>query len=314
MWKLVSYRLAAAVPLLLVTSVLIFLLVYLVPGNPAVVVLGEGATPEAIAKAEQRMGLDKPIPEQYLLWMRGMLSGDFGSSLFDGRSVAQMVLARLPITASLAMLGLGLSLVIGLPLGIAAAVRRGSSMDRLFTAISSIGLSVPGFWLALLFMLVFAVKLNWLPVAGYVPTSDGLGAWLASLAMPALALSLPAGAVIARHTRSAVIEALEAPYMQTVRALGLSGRTALLRYALKNAMGPILTVFGFQASHAIGGAAVLEILFALPGLGNLLVLSVIDKDFPMVRAITMMSAVFMVLVYLVVDLGYGYFDPRVRSA
>jgi peptide/nickel transport system permease protein len=312
MIKLVLYRAMSAIPLLFVASVLIFLLIFLVPGSPVTAILGDSATPEAIAQTEHQLGLDQPLLTQYLHWMGGMLTGDMGTSIEDGTSVSEIVRNRFPVTFALATFSMLCSLLIGLPLGIVASLRPGSAVDRGLTIMTSFGLAVPSFWLALLLILLLSVKLDLLPIASYTRFSVDPSAWFVSLIMPALAVGLTSGAVIARQTRSAMLEALESPYMQTVRALGLRRRTAVLRYALKNAMVPVLTVIGFQMGHALGGSIIMESIFAIPGVGAQLILSVIDKDFPVVRAITLMTALVMVVVYLLVDIGYGLIDARAR--
>jgi len=312
MTKLVLFRALSAIPLLFVASILIFLLVFLVPGNPVTAILGDSATPEAIAQAEHRLGLDRPMLTQYTSWIGGMVSGDMGTSMKDGTSVAEIVRDRFPVTFALAMFSMLCSLAIGLPLGIIASLRPGSVVDRSLTILTSLGLAIPSFWLALLLLLLLSVKLGWLPIASYSPFAVSPHDWFISLIMPSLAIGLTAGAVIARQTRSAMLEAFEAPYMQTIRALGLRRCTAVLRYALKNAMVPILTVIGFQMGHALGGSIIMEWVFAIPGIGAQLISAVMDKDFPVVRAITMMTALVMVVVFLLVDISYGIIDPRAR--
>jgi peptide/nickel transport system permease protein len=311
--RLIAARCLTSIPLLFIASVLIFLLIYLVPGSPVVAVLGDTASPEAITQAEARLGLDRPLFEQYSSWVGHMITGDMGVSLLDGTPVAEIVGTRAVPTLGLAFLGVVISLLIGVPAGITAAIRPNATFDRTISILASIGLALPTFWLALLLMLLLSVQLKWFPVAGYTPLSIDPKEWLRSLVMPALALGITSGAVIALQTRSAMIEVLEAPYVQTLRAMGLRRRTILLSFALKNAMIPVLTVIGFQISHAIGGSIIMETVFALPGLGAALVNAVITKDFPVVRAITMVTAVGMVLVYCLVDVAYGVLDPRARQ-
>jgi peptide/nickel transport system permease protein len=315
MLRLLGFRLVAVVPTIVLVSILTFAIVHLFPGSVGETILGAQASPEAVAEIEASMGLDKPLPEQYVSWAGGALQGDFGESIAieRGQEVRSMIGARLPTTLSLALLALLFAVCVGIPAGAFAAFRSSSLSDRVVTIVASIGLAIPSFWLAILLVRWLASELGWFPSFGYTPLGEGVGPWLRSLALPALALGLPSAALIARQSRAALLEVLQQDYIRTALAAGLHTRTILFRYALKNAMVPIVTIIGFQAAFVLGGSVVIERVFGLPGFGSLALNAVLAQDIPVVQAYVLFIAVLVILINLLVDVSYGWFNPKVRQ-
>jgi peptide/nickel transport system permease protein len=315
MLRLLRFRLIAVVPTVVLVSILTFALVHLFPGSVGQTVLGAQATPEAVASVEASLGLDRPLPSQYASWMGGALRGDFGESIVieRGQEVRSMIAARIPTTLSLAGLALLLAVCLGIPAGAYAALRSNSVLDRLVTLFASVGLAIPSFWLAIVLVRWLAAELGWFPSFGYQPLSGGVGPWLRSLTLPAIALGLPSAALIARQSRAALLEVLQQDYIRTALAAGLRTRTVLFRCALKNAMVPIVTIVGFQASFVLGGSVVIERVFGLPGFGNLAINAVLSQDIPVVQAYVVFIAVLVILINVAVDVSYGWFNPRVRQ-
>lgn len=312
-WYILT-RLLALLPLLLALSVLVFLMIHLIPGSAAAVILGEAATPENVAALEQQLGLADPLPVQYGRWIGRALQGDLGVSLVNRRPVAATIIVRLPVTLSLAAGALVVSVTLGLAVGLLAGMRPGSHFDRLSLIGASLGQAIPIFWLALLLITWFAVKLHWLPAVGYTPVRKSPFGWLRSMLLPWLALGIPSGALIARHVRSALRTVMQAPYIQAARATGVDGWPLMLRHALRNALIPVITLIGFELTRLIGGAFVVERVFALPGMGSLVTTAVLERDLPLVQGVVLVTASLVVLVNLLVDLCYGWLDPRVRVA
>lgn len=315
MLRLLRFRLVAVIPTVLLVSILTFALVHLFPGSVGETILGAQATPEAVASIESSMGLDRPLPTQYVSWMSGALRGDFGESISveRGRDVRSMIAARIPTTLSLAGLALLLAICVGIPAGALAAFRSNSFTDRLVTLLASVGLAIPSFWLAIILVRWLAAEFGWFPSFGYKPLSNGVRPWLHSLTLPAIALGLPSAALIARQSRAALLEVLQQDYIRTALAAGLRTRTILFQYALKNAMVPIVTIIGFQTSFVLGGSVVIERVFGLPGFGNLAINAVLSQDIPVVQAYVVFIAVLVILINVAVDVSYGWFNPRVRQ-
>lgn len=313
--RLLRFRLIAVIPTIVLVSILTFAIVHLFPGSVGETILGAQATPEAVADIESSMGLDAPLPQQYVEWVGNALRGDFGESIAvqRGAEVRSMIGERIPTTLSLAALALLLAVCVGIPTGVLAAYRSNSAADRAVTVAASIGLAIPSFWLAIVLVRWLAAELGWFPSFGYTPLSDGIGPWLHSLALPAVALGLPSAALIARQSRAAVLEILQQDYIRTALAGGLSTRTILFKYALKNAMVPIITIIGFQAAFVLGGSVVIERVFGLPGFGSLAINAVVSQDIPVVQAYVLFIALLVILVNLVVDVSYGWFNPKVRQ-
>ena len=305
-------RLLGIVPVLVLVALGSFLLVHLVPGDPAMVMLGNDATPQQIQALKTQMGLDRSLPEQFALWGRQVLRGNLGESFFLGRPVTQSLMERLPATLQLALLSLVFSLLIGIPAGILAAVRQNTKWDQLIMITAMGGISIPSFWLALFLILVFSVQLGWLPSGGYAPLWDDFWGGLRILVLPSISLGFMQAALIARMTRSSMLEVLRQDYVRTAKAKGLDWWRVTLRHALKNAMIPVLTVFGLEFGSMLGGAVLTETVFSLPGIGRLLVEGIFARDYPVVQGAMILVASTFVLVNLLTDVAYAFFDQRIR--
>jgi peptide/nickel transport system permease protein len=305
-------RLVSMVPVLLLVSVVIFSLIHLTPGDPVVEMLGEEATPEARDRLRAQLGLDQPIMVQYSVWLAKALTGDLGRSIRTNQPVSEAISERLPVTFELAVFALTIALVIALPTGIIAATRRGTWADICSTVACLLGVSMPGFLLAVFLVYVFSLTLRWLPPIGYIsPALDVVGN-LKGMIMPAIALGAFAAAATARLTRSTLLEVLGQEYIRTGRAKGLNEQTVIRRHAMKNALIPVVTVVGLQLGNLLGSAIVTETIFALPGIGRLVVDSIYQRDFPLVQGVTLYLAVIFLVVNLCVDMIYAYLDPRIR--
>jgi peptide/nickel transport system permease protein len=305
-------RLLGILPVLILVALGSFLLVHLVPGDPAMVMLGNDATPQQIQALKTQMGLDRSLPEQFSLWGRQVLRGNLGESFFLGRPVTQSLMERLPATLQLALLSLVFSLLIGIPAGILAAVRQNTKWDQLIMITAMGGISIPSFWLGLFLILVFSVRLGWLPSGGYAPLWDDFWGGLRILVLPSISLGFMQAALIARMTRSSMLEVLRQDYVRTAKAKGLDWWRVTLRHVLKNAMIPVITTIGTAFGVLLGGAVIVEIVFTYPGLGRLVVLAVQRRDYPLVQGALLLASVIYVLVNLAVDLLYGVFDPRIK--
>lgn len=314
MLTLLLRRLAFTIPLMFVVSFLIFSLIVLVPGDPAVALAGQNPTPDQIAAVRADLGLDDPFLLQYWTWLTAALQGDLGVSLFSSESVAGAILARLPATLSLAFLSLGVAAVVGVAIGSVAGLKPGTWIDKVATVSASVGVAVPYFWVGMILVLLLAINNPILPAVGYEPLTDGVGPWLSHLAIPAAALSIAPAAVIARQTRAAVATVMGEDYIRTADAKGLSRVRVVGKHALKNAAVPVVTVFGIEANRLIGGTVVIEQLFAIPGVGQLAYQSVFARDFPLVQGVLLTTAAMVLLINLLVDVSYGYFNPRIRQA
>jgi peptide/nickel transport system permease protein len=307
-------RLLVSIPLLLVVSFLVFGLIVLVPGDPAVALAGQNPDPAQIEAVRERLGLDDPFLVQYWNWLSGVLQGDLGTSLFTSQTVWTAIVARLPTTLSLAFLALALAAVAGLAVGSVAGLRPGTWIDRVATVGASVGVAVPYFWVGMILVLVFALEHPLLPAVGYVPLTEDPVGWFTHLILPATALALAPAAVIARQTRASVATVMTEDYVRTATAKGLAPARVVGKHALKNAALPVVTVFGIEANRLIGGTVVIEQLFALPGLGQLAYQGVFSRDFPVVQGVVLVAAVMVLLVNVVVDVSYGYFNPRIRQS
>lgn len=312
MRRLILLRLGMSLVSFVLAAAFVFFLIQLSPVDPVVLALGEGAEPQRLDAMRRELGLDQPYVVQFLAWFAGILRGDFGTSFFTHRAVLETLLERLPVTISLLVGGGAIAIVVGLAAGFAAGLRPGGWMDRVVTSAVSLALAVPGFWFALMLGLLFAVELRLLPVAGYVAFEDGPLLWLQSLVLPCVALALHGMAVIGRHTRGVVIDVLGSPFIEAIRARGTPPGRIVRRYVLKNAMVPVLPVIGVQLAIIIATSSVMEKVFVLPGLGTLMVASVISSDFPTLQGAIVVIAAMVILINLLVDLGLGLLDPRVR--
>lgn len=311
---LLGRRLLLMVPILLVVSFLVFGLVVAVPGDPAITLAGDNATPERIAEIRGQLGLDDPLVQQYGRWVGDVVRGDLGSSLFSGRPVATSIAERMPVTIGLATLSMIVALSISIPAGIIAATRRGRWPDRVATFLASAGLAMPSFFLGLVLVLVFALQLGWLPATGYVPFEVDPVRWLKHMILPAITLGAAAAAETTRQLRSSLSDVLQQDYIRTARAKGTRARSVIFRHAMKNAAVPVVTVLGFQVAFLLGGSVIVEQIFALPGLGGLAIRAVIDRDIPVIQGVVVFAAVLVMVVNLGVDLLYGWLNPKIRTA
>ena len=312
MYAFLARRLAATIPVLLIVSVLVFLMLRLTPGDPAAVLAGDAASTEQIAQIRTSLGLDRSIPEQFVIWFGHTITGDLGQSFYYKTNVATLIGQRIEPTLSLALVTITIAVLVAVPLGVLAAWRFGSWLDRGLMGFSVLGFSIPVFVLAYLLIWGVSLKLGWLPVQGYKRLSDGIGPWLYHLTLPAITLSVIYIALIARVTRASVLETLGEDYIRTARAKGLPESSVLMRHALANAAVPIATVIGIGIALLIGGVVVTESVYAIPGLGRLTVDAVLARDFPTIQGVILLFSVVYVGINLLVDLSYVFFDPRIR--
>jgi peptide/nickel transport system permease protein len=298
-------RLFAAIPTLLALTVLVFLMLQLIPGDPAEIFLGEQrSTPELLEQVRQDMGLDRPLYEQYLTYLGGVVRGDLGESLFNKQPVLDQILEALPYTMALAMSALVISTVLGLTLGVVSALKHNTWIDTLAMAFALLGVSMPVFWLGLLMILVFSVNLQWFP-----PMGQGS---LDRLVLPAMTLGLLSSATLARLVRSSMLDAMADDYIRTARAKGLHERSVIVRHALRNALIPAVTVMGLQFGGLLSGAVITETIFARVGLGKMYVESILNKDITMIQGLTLIIAFMIIMINILVDLSYATLDPRIR--
>jgi peptide/nickel transport system permease protein len=312
MLKFLMQRLLALIPVLLVVAVVVFLILRLTPGDPANIIAGDNASPADVARIREQLGLSKPLFMQFFIWLGNVVQGDLGYSFYLNRPVTQLMMQRFEPTLSLAFGTISLAVLIAIPLGTVAAWRMGGWLDRGLSMLSVLGFSVPVFVIGYLLMYFGALQLGWFPVQGYRSISKGVGPWLAHLILPCLTLSFIYIALIARVTRAAVSETLTEDYIRTARAKGVAERAVLLRHALANAAVPIATVVGLGVALLIGGVVVTETVFAVPGLGSLTVDAILNRDFPVIQGVVLFFSLSYVVVNLVVDLSYLFFDPRIR--
>ena len=307
-------RLIAFVLTLMAAALVIFLMLEVLPGDPAAVTLGLNAAPEALAALRAEMGLDRPAVVRFLAWIGGLLTGDLGLSYTYRVPVSQLIAERMAVTLPLALMAMTLAAAIGVPLGMLAAANHNRPADAAVMVFAQAGLAIPNFWFGLLLVLVFAIGLGWLPAGGFPGWQAGAAAAFRSLALPALALALPQAAILARVTRSAMLDTLQEDFVRTARAKGLGEAATVLRHALRNALIPVVTILGLQFSVLIAGAIIIENVFALPGLGRLVFQSIAQHDLIVVKDLVMLFAALAILVNFLVDLLYGVIDPRLREA
>jgi len=305
-------RLLSALPILLIVSLITFAMIHLVPGDPATAIAGLSATPQQIAAIRHDLGLDQPLATQFVRWYGNLLHGDLGRSLLLGQPVLAATMYRLPVTIGLSLYALVITLFIGLVSGVLAALRQNTWVDQIAMVFAMIGISLPNFYLGLLMIIFFAVELRWLPTGGYIAFTDDPLGWLATSTMPAISLALLLAGLLARITRSTMLEVLRQDYIRTARAKGLPKRKVVMKHALANALIPITTVIGIIVSLLISGAVVTETLFSIPGIGQLLTQAVLNRDYPMVQGGLLITTALLVLVNIGVDVCYALLDPRVR--
>jgi len=305
-------RLLATIPVMAVVAVFVFFLLRLAPGDPAAIIAGEDATAAQIAAVRGKLGLDRPILEQFVVWLGGMLQGDFGTSIFSNLPVTRLIAQRIEPTLSLMLTTLLVAVSLAIPLGVLAAWKARHLVDRLVMSFSVLGFAMPVFLVGYVLIYLFAVKLGWLPVQGYVPIREGLWPWAESLILPSLALGITYMALIARITRASMLEVLAQDYIRTATSKGLATDRVLLLHALKNASVPIVTVIGIGIALLISGVVITETVFNIPGLGRLTVDAVLKRDYPIVQGLIIVFAAAKVLVNLVIDISYVFLDPRIR--
>jgi len=305
-------RLLSLIPVLLVVAVVIFLLIRLTPGDPARVLAGEDATPEQVRLLRRDMGLEGPLPTQFVLWFGRAVQGDLGRSLFNRFPVRRVIGQHIGPTLMLSAMAITVALCIGIPLGVVSAVYRNSWWDQAGLALAMLGAAVPTFWLGLSLIVVFAVNLGWLPSSGFRSPTEDLWRSLSYLVLPSLTLGVPNSALIIRFVRSSLLEVIATDYVRTARAKGLGERLVIFRHAFRNALVPILTVVGLTCAALMGGAVVTETVFAIPGIGQLVVQAVLRRDYPVIQGVTLVVATSYVMINLLVDLLYFLVDPRVK--
>lgn len=314
MLKLIGRRLLAMLPLLILVSMLAFGLLYLVPGDPATTLAGENPAPGQVEALREELGMDRSLPAQYVNWASDAAKGEFGDSLFSRTPVKELIFDRLPATFSLTIAAVVVAVVLGMSLGLLAVLGRGGVLDRLVTAIATLGVAVPSFWLGLMLIIFFALNRSWFPALGYTPFTEDPVDWLRHITLPAITLGVGPAAEIARQLRASLLDALGNDYIRTARAKGVRRAPVLLKHALKNAGVPAVTVIGVQFSFLLGGSVIVEQIFGIPGVGSLAVSSVLSRDVPVIQGVVLLSAVGVLICNLVVDMSYGYFNPKVRAA
>lgn len=305
-------RILSMIPVLFIVAIFVFMLIHLIPGNPAAVILGPEATPEQVAALEDELGLNMPIYQQFFDWLMGVLRGDLGDSVYMNVPVLDAFFDHLMPTLSLAIIAQFFSMIIAIPIGIIAARKRGTYVDNSLMTVAMLGMSIPSFLLALLLMLLFGVKLGWFPVAGYSPLENGVWEFIRHLILPAIALGAIQAAVIARMTRSSMIDILSLNYIKTAKAKGVTNNVVIYKHALRNALIPILTILGDTFGALITGAVVTETVFNLPGLGQLILNAITRRDYAVIQGTILLVAFSYLILNLIIDLLYGVINPKVR--
>ncbi|MEQ1408687.1 ABC transporter permease [Neorhizobium sp. Rsf11] len=311
---MVARRLMQLLPVMIVATFVVFSLVYLMPGDPAVMIAGDYATAERIAEIRHIYGFDRPMLVQYFAWLGSVLQGDLGHSLFSNEEVLRLILARLPHTILLVVYALVLGALIGIPLGILAATRQGTTLDKIITSVASLGVAVPNFWLGIILVTLFSLGYRWFPATGAVSLFEKPLEALYYATLPAVALSTGVVAVLARQVRSALLEVLGSQYIRTLRAKGLSSRSILWKHGLRNVSATMLTIAGLQVNRLFSSAVIIEAVFAVPGVGNLISYSALNKDFPVVQGVALVLVLVVIFTNLLVDVLNATFDPRVAAS
>ena len=307
-------RLLSAIPTLILVSLFVFTLQKLLPGDPVQAMAGEERDPAVMEYLREKYRLNDPLPLQYVQWVGNVLQGDFGTSLRTEQPVTVLLASKLPVTIELAVLALIIALVIGIPTGVISAVRKGTSVDYAANVFALSGISIPHFWLGILLIMIFAVKLQWLPASGFVPLGEDVGQNLKTLILPAFVLGAGLSGVLMRHTRSAMLEVLRADYVRTARAKGLFPRTVILKHALRNALMPIVTLTTLLFGELLGGAVLTEQVFSIPGFGKMIVDAVFNRDYAVVQGVVLCVAIGFLLLNLLADVLYRLINPRLRTA
>lgn len=312
MGRYLVQRLLAAIPVLLIVAVVTFSLVHLTPGDPASLMAGDQALPEDIERIKEKLGLNRPLYEQLGIYFWDILRGDFGESVFTKFPVTTLIAQRLEPTISIAIFSQLVAIIIAIPAGILAAWKANTWIDRALMIFAVAGLAIPSFWLGANLIWLFAVRLDWFPALGYVSISDGVLPWLRSITLPSIAIGFISAALIARMTRASMLEVLREDYVRTARAKGLGEYNILIAHAFKNASIPVVTIIGIGLAGLVSGLVVTEAVFAIPGVGRLIVDAVLRRDYPVIQGVVLMVTFAYVLINLAVDIIYGYLDPRIR--
>jgi peptide/nickel transport system permease protein len=307
-------RLFSAIPTLILVSLFVFTLQKLLPGDPVLAMAGEERDPAVMEYLRDKYRLNDPVPLQYIHWVGNVLQGDFGTSLRTEQPVTTLLASKLPVTIELAVLALIIALLIGIPTGVISAVRKGTAVDYGANVVALSGISIPHFWLGILLIMIFAVKLQWLPASGFVPLAEDIGQNLKTLVLPAFVLGAGLSGVLMRHTRSAMLEVLRADYVRTARAKGLFPRTVILKHALRNALMPIVTLATLLFGELLGGAVLTEQVFSIPGFGKMIVDAVFNRDYAVVQGVVLCVAIGFLLLNLLADVLYRMINPRLRTA
>jgi peptide/nickel transport system permease protein len=310
--RFIIVRLIQTLVILFIITLITFALIQIVPGDPALTILGTNATPEQVNKLKHDMWLDRPILVQYGHWLDNIFHGNFGESIIFHEKVTELIATRFPITAYLSMLTLVISIIPGILVGIISAIRRGSNIDSLISMFANTGVAVPQFWLGILGIYIFGLILGWLPMQGFTWPTENLWLSIQQSIMPVFCLAVPGLAVIARQTRASMLEIIQQDYIRTAWAKGLSERVVVVKHALKNALIPVVTLIGMQVRFLIGGSVIVETVFGIPGMGRLLVRASFDKDFLIVQAGVLVIGALVCIVNLLVDISYGWIDPRIK--
>jgi peptide/nickel transport system permease protein len=312
MLKLLASRLLATVPLMFAVATLVFFLSQLNPVDPAAVALGDDASPEAVAQKAAELGTDQPVFVQYWNWLSDAATGDLGVSWFNGESITRLIADRAPVTLSMVLGSLLIALLVGVSFGVIAALNTGRFADRAITVISSLGIAVPNFWVGIILVYYFAVRLGWFPAIWNIRRTESISGWIHTIILPCIALGTSSSAAIARQTRSSMISVLQRDYIRTALAKGLPVRSVITGHALRNAAIPVVTLLGFQVSALIGGTIFVELVFNIPGLGSMGVEAVLRNNTPIVLAFVMITTLVVVVVNIVLDLSYAWLNPKVR--
>lgn len=311
MLRYILKRLVSVVPVMFIVSVIVFMIVHLTPGNPAFLILGEDSSPESVAQLEKQLGLDKHIVIQFFDWLKNVFTGDLGQSIYSSESVSQIILDRLGPTFSLMILAIGLSLAMAIPIAIIVVWKRETVLSPLFVFTSLLGVSIPEFWFAMLLVLGVGVTIPLFPVAGYVAISDSINLWIYHLILPAVVLATVEVGLIARMLRDSMLDAVNQDYIKTVRAKGVKESIVLMKHVFANALIPTTTVIGTMIAGLLGGAVIVETMFTIPGIGQLLIDSIHRRDYPVIQGVILVIAFIYVLVNLAIDLLYTFLDPRI---
>ena len=312
MSQFIIRRLIHAIFIIWGCATLVFFLLRAIPGDPVLVMLGQEYTPEAAAQMRENLGLDQPMYIQYVKWFGNVLQGDLGRSIATDEPVTRTIASGMPKTLSITAFALLIGLLIAIPMGTLAALKRDSIFDYLASVSTFVGISLPTFWFGIVFILIFAVKLSWLPALGYVPLSEGFWPWLKHLILPSLAAGIGEAAILMRFVRAGLLEVLSADYVRTARSKGLREQTIVMRHAMRNALIPVVTVTGLSIGGLLSGLVITETVFSIRGIGRILINAIFDKDYPIVQGVILLVALILVTMNLIVDVVYTFLDPRIR--